>query len=362
MIEVTFNEALGVFIAWFLVLLYNYRQIDNGTSKQGTSLGGFFLIYLLFSVFDFTGGDFKMYSKIYEEMLRFHKPVHVEDIYYQLAVISGGSFYVWRLLVWGTSLIFLCLTVKRLKLSSPLFTMLMLLMCFVIYIGARQSLAFSILFYGLSFIVKPLKSSKFISYLLLIIFCTLSFFCHKSMPLYILVSIMAMFIRLNKTTLLIMALIFPILYGALFSIGGWLIDAFFVDYAKNGLGYLESEDVSDINIFGMLRRTLDWIPIFIFYYYIIKQIIKHGADIIKPYGLYFKIALFLFYVFMLFIGQETSKFLSPRFYDASLLPLVIFGSWFFLRRRKSNLLKFAFIMCAVSQTYRFLYILYKYSG
>ncbi len=359
--KVEFNDILLVFIGWILAVSYNYRQFGNANYKKGTTLLGFFIIYLIFSVFDFSGGDFKLYYDLYNKMLITGRPIHVEDVYYQFVTWSQGDFYLFRLITWGISLIFLCLAVKRLKLSPPLFTLLMLLMYFVLYIGARQSLGLSILYLGVSFVVKPIHRQKHLSYLIFAVLCGVACFFHKSMPLYVAITIMAICIRLNKKMLATSAILYPILYASLFAVSEFVIANFISDeYSKNGLAYLYSEDTTEINFNGIIQRTIDWIPIFLLYFMVIKDVIKQGYDSIKKNGgLYFKIAFTLFYAFLLFLGQPTSKFLSPRFYDASLLPMVLFCSSYLYNKRNKRIVKIIFFFLVLSQTYRFLYGLYR---
>lgn len=237
---------------------------------------------------------------------------------------------------------------------------MLLIIYFQFFVGGRQSLAFALLYYGLSFIIAPNGKSKLTCFILFGIFATLSFYCHRSAIIYIAVAIISIILKLNKKTILLSIIAFPILYGSLL-----LIINNFLDYgligeseSAHGEGYLNSEDYGEINNNGLIRRIIDWTPIILLFVFTIFKLARNRewkrADI-----LYFKQAYILFYISWLFRGQLVSKFLAPRFMDACLFPLTLFSAVYLIDKRNNRYVRFAFIMFILSDLYRWLYGIYK---
>lgn len=352
-----------VFIAWIIAVIYNSRQFnDLCKPKSGFNYNQFFLIFLLFSVFDFAGGDWISYSQTYNLLIATHREGHFEEIYAWFAYNSFSNFLVWRLYVWGLACLFLTLTIKRLRINPGFFSLLLLLIYFQFFVGGRQSLSFSLLYYGMSFIIAPNGKSKFKCILIFLTFSVLAFYCHRSAIIYIVIAVIGMMFKLNKKIVLTSIIAFPFLYGSLLL----LIDDFLAyglieeSVAEHGSHYINSEDYLERNTNGLIRMVIEWIPIITLYLFIVLHLLNNSVNK-REENLYFRQAYILFYVSLLFRGQMVSKFLAQRFMDASLFPLVLFSASYLIGKRDNKFIKFAFFMFILSDIFRWLYGLYKAS-
>lgn len=360
-----FTYGIFVFILWLMIVFLDRSQATKlGYKRKPFSVVGVGVVLLIFSLFDFMGGDWVNYYYQFNDYTKHGIDRHFEPIYNFFADISFKNFFIWRLYIWGIAIVSFCLTIKRLRLSPSFVLLLILLAYFQYFIGARQTLGFCIIYYAVSFIVRPIKGQpRIFNIAVIVALMTLSLFCHKSMMIYILVIAFSAILRLNKKTILVSAIAFPFLYFSIMFLSEYfLTKTGLMDekVVEAGLEYLNSKEKWELNSAGLFQRVIDWTPVILLYGIIIKDVILRKVSFVEnKFNIYFNIAYILFYISWLFRGQTTSVYLAPRFWDASILPLIIFGSSYFYKRRANKIFKTILFFFLISDLYRFLYVLYK---
>ena len=96
-----------------MFFFYNYKVKNkyplNRRNHQGYLM--MFALLICYAVFDFTGGDFDGYYHLYQSSKIYSATFHMEPVYGWL-IDHTTSYYQWRLIVWGASLILWLQAVK----------------------------------------------------------------------------------------------------------------------------------------------------------------------------------------------------------------------------------------------------------
>ena len=230
---------------------------------------------------------------------------------------------------------------------------------FLLFCYARVSLAFSLAFLGMSFIVYP-ANKKILSIVLGIALIAASLLFHKTAAVIVVVVVLS-FIPLNRISLLaIVAFLIPIYY--LFN--NILVFATFIDLdntlALTHLQYeLESTQVKDsgsiIRLF--IVYYIRYVP---FYLFVIWQIIEIIKGKFQTYPRYLQCfsssAIYLVLISSLFlvIGQFVMFY---RFINMSMIPMIIIMSSEVVRPKNKVVLT-VFWVGLFSSLFRLTYTLY----
>lgn len=324
------QNVVCILLLLFMVLV-NYKSLyyNNYRSKCGYLIFGLFIT--LFSVYYRPiGGDF-WFS--YEEFQKGDslQIEHMENIYVWLKKNLNYNYLLWRLIVWGSASIFIVTSFKKIKIDSSLaivvFLTFALVQCFY-YL--RNSLAFSILYFGVVLYTTRTKRNNLLSWTIIIFIIAISWYFHKSMPLYIILSIIAMFIPLRKGYILGSIIIFPLLYYGVYGISESFLssDIWMTDY---GLRYLEAENSLYINWRGYVMLMIKYIP----YIYISIVYLKSFTRSEKTQKTFFLITYMLIYLSFLFMYQG-SNHLSSRLYNTAMLPFSFFIASYIKEHKKER--------------------------
>ena len=360
-VEYTYSGQLAIFnfLIW-LILIIRYKAGFGSQTRFSFHYAFLCIMIVLFATFGFSEADTYHYHSIYDEMIKFRSAIHVEPIYYWLIEHIPHNYYLWRFVIWGSAAVLLMATFKRLRLNAlavGLAFPLILLQQFAI---TRGCLGISIFLYASTFILKP-DSNKLYSYCWGILCCVLSVFFHKSIPLFIAMSFLAL-IPLNRGLIIISIILYPILRAVampfVFDIlGGSLFSTETAEFAQ---GYLES-DKSIANINGIMRLCLEYIPRILIFIFLVKEYIFSKKEIPKSIRFFFQYSYILFYIAMLFFGQDTSSFVSSRTIHMMCFPLTIVCAYYLTTSEKRPiLLKSALSFFILYDAFAFLYTIYKY--
>lgn len=345
----------------FVVYFYkvNIRLLRDDANRSGIAVFG--LLVLLYSIFEFSGGDFYNYKLLYDNYAIFGTTSHLEPIYETFIDLSP-NYYIWRLIVWGIAVSIWILVVKFLKLDSAFSSLMFILIVFFHFVGARQSIGFATIFLGLSFITD--NSNKRFWHILVGCFLLLiSILFHKTMIIYILIILVSM-IPIRKRVIAVSLCVFPIVY--------MYFDTFIVsflqylgNYAEDTSNvfqrYLDSDFRSDANIFGTLRLIIERTPVLIAVLYSMYKVFFVENRQPYIYEVLLRASYIMIYISFLFIGREVSAFISPRFWDASLFPVTIFLSYYFFKIRRTSIVKVLVLMFLAAKLFLVLYNIYKFA-
>lgn len=357
--EYTYSGKLAILnlILWLIfVIIYRAEFFRHTNRSMNYAFIG--IIVTIFATFGFSEADTYHYHRIYDEMLKFSEAIHVEDFYYWLIKVLPHNYYIWRLVVWGSATILMIATFKRYNLSPSAVGLVFPLLLLLQFTITRGCLGIALFMYSSSFILKPAKF-KFCSYAFGIIGCMLSFFLHRSIPLFVIMFILA-FVPLNKTLIILSVILYPVLRSVVMPyvfnfIGAGFLSAETADFAQN---YLEADKyVANFN--GILRLCLEYLPRFLLFFFLIKEYIFNKNYIAKPIKYLFQYSYILFYVAMLFFGQSTSSFVASRTIHMMCFPLTIVVAYNMTTNlKRSFLLKSAMFFFICADLFAFLYTIY----
>ena len=137
----------------------------------------------------FFSGDFYHYIEWVEKanvLWDINEFSHIEIAYQYISSFVNGSYFPFRFIVWGGEILLIGITAKRYDVSVKLTLYLILLLFPVLYSYARASLAMAVYFFGLSFVLKPIKN-RLLSYILAALFIIICPIFHRS--IYVLIAI-----------------------------------------------------------------------------------------------------------------------------------------------------------------------------
>lgn len=355
MYKLTYLEALFSTFLW-LVMFLKYKPAMQLRNQSRGNYKFFLILLVVFSTFGFCSGDFFHYYKSYEDSYRIGKG-YFEPFYNYLTINLPYGYYYWRFVIWGLSAYILTQTFRRLNLPPNLSCFIFVIILLSYFPNPRNTLGYVVLYYSITFFVKPLDK-KSLSYLIGVTGIILSLSLHKSMPLYIGISLLSFF-PLKKWMYKMSLCIFPILYGAFYKISSYFLSlGDSKTFHDVGTMYLEDENFAIVNIFGSIQLLIERIPLVVLIYIsisaILKKEIKDNATIVFCRNTYW-----LMYISCLFFNQPTSSFLSGRFWDASVFPLAI-ALPVALYNRKSKVIMYCFYILSLGTfLYKFIYPIYK---
>lgn len=196
-------------IVYFLVFFTNNKLLKQPFQTEKKNVVGsliLFVSFVLMSIVAVTRGDFYHYADMVQN--RFHEE-HLEDFYLWLSEYVNHNYLLWRIVIWGSAIILILLTTKRLEVNIY-YTIFVFFICYIhIFNYARVSLAGAVYFYGLSYIIKPTKS-KLLGYIIGAIIIWSSHFFHNSIYVLIVLTTVVL-IPINKYTIVAVIVSFIIL-------------------------------------------------------------------------------------------------------------------------------------------------------
>lgn len=235
-----FNWALlniAFILAYQRVTLYKREKI-NGYAMGNRDVQRYyflFFIFLMYSLFTFFGGDKKSYQEMVIEsgMYGFKALINMENIYVWLGILVKGDFLLWKLIVYGGSLLLTHLSLKRLGVDNIISLLFFSGMCLLSYGATRAILAYAVYIFGLSFVREKNKLKILVGWVIVVS----SYFFHNSM-----IPIIAMtpliYFNLTKKRVIVLLLIFPIVqmvFNVLISGAFEHVFSFAEDYGQDHL-------------------------------------------------------------------------------------------------------------------------------
>lgn len=307
-----------------------------------------FLFITFYSVFEFAGGDFFHYKEFYEvEHIR-GQDDGLDPIYLWLIDAIPNNYYLWRSIIWGAASFIWIQLIKYLGYSVRLAGCLFFLVVFFLFVGARQALGFSILYLGVTMILTPKQKGHRVIGMLLFLS---SYFFHSTMIVYMILSVIC-FIPFSKTSLIIAILISPFIYKVFDLFTDFFIfnlSAYNETSAATITRYMESDLRSIYNINGLIRLSIDRLPIFLLLFMALKNVFWKGIKLGGVYNFYLKMTIVLVYISYMFVGREVSAFIAPRFWDAALFPFTLFLGGYFTSKKINKLEYLAICMLILSK-------------
>lgn len=169
------------------------------------------LLHYLFCMFE---GDYFSYKDIVEDsgftslVLYDARTFHVELPYVAIINFVHNDYFLFRVIVWGGSMLLLCLTAKNLQLDKSTFVFYLAIYLAPFTSTSRVALALAVGFMGFSLIVKPFKI-KYLSYVIGGLLCISSIWLHRSAPFLLLIYPLSL-IKFDKKKIILLAILVPV--------------------------------------------------------------------------------------------------------------------------------------------------------
>ena len=365
MYQATAIEVIFCLIVW-LIAIFIYLPSIKCTGKglcskyPSSKIDSLLLLSLitLYSVFEFAGGDFYHYKEFYDLGHSKGADDGLDPIYLWLIDIIPNNFYLWRLIIWGSAAYIWLRIIKRLNYSVRLAGCMFFLVVFYLFVGARQALAFSLLYYGLTIFLTSYKTiDKVVGFLIFL----LSYYFHSTMIVYMILSLLAL-LPFSKKYFIFSILLFPFIYEFF----GGVIDNFVSqlslfnkDSSDTIMRYLESDFRVTYNLKGLIRLCLDRLPIFLLLIVSIKDVYWKKLQMQTIYKYFLQMSYILIYISYLFVGREVSAFIAPRFWDAALFPLTLFLAGYLPHTKSKRLIFTAVLFLILSKLFTFFLVFNK---
>ncbi len=357
--QVQMWQAVFCLLYW-VVLFFIYIPQIKASSNKGIGYFGFFVLSTIYAVFAFTTGDFFHYKKLFDEITFRGYLIHLEPIYEWFVFNSFNNYYVWRLWVWGLAIAFLIYICKVLRLNTKFACFIYVLVLLYYAIEMRQSLAFGMLYLGWAFLLRQNKNKE-IDYIIGLLFIVCSFFFHKSMYVYILLSGVVYFTLFGgKIFYIVSWILFPFLYGSLMLVANFFLSnieqyGMEVDTAFRYIG----KEVGIINIGGVIQLVFQRLGLVLLLFYSIKKIYFGNCLVYKYETFFLNLSYIFIYISFLFLGQDFAWGLYQRFWDASYFTMAIFLASFLYRQKRTSFFKFSVYSLSFITLYELLLVLYR---
>lgn len=348
----------------FILLLISFAPLYKGKSVEISSLSHAnslfyainFLLITLFLVFQFTESDYWGYMNLFYDNVDLPEPLQ------NWIRSKFDDFYIWRLAVWGGAFIVFLLIFKRLDLNPRVFFPLFVL-CYLPRFISREQLGIAIMFLGSTYLLKPIRLKK-LSYVLGVLLILVSYFFHNSMVVSIGMLIPAFFRVDIKIARLILILFVPLIFFVNYLLSGTTILSAFEESStgvdKRIAIYSELE-VEAYNIKGLIRQFIYWSPIVLMLFDVIVRSSRKGLVFVLPSFIryYLNYWFYMFVLSFIFYWQSSSLFVSVRFLDKSLFPMVLVLSYWFAVQKPNKKTEISLWLFLISLSINYLYLLYK---
>lgn len=327
-------------------------KISQLKLKQAYTLYVFYII--IFCVFDKADGDFFHYK---EQVAYLYKSpglaTGLEEIYVWLISKVGFSYYLFRLVVWGSAVIILTRFLKHIQLNNTVTIWCFLLFALVNFSYARVSLGLIICFYGYILLYeKKHKLSTIYGLTLMLI----SLYFHKTIFILFFLCVLSTFVKISKKTIFIAIILFPVL---VFLMNYYVSDIFYyLEEGSTEARYLSAENEGK----GLAAKMLDYlrfIPIIIILLLYLKQLLKYP----RLYPSYIE-RLFVLIVLILYLSSVLSFLnigsaaISYRIRNMALLPVSILIGYYMNNHSLKGMQIIVLILSAISNIFYFLYMIY----
>lgn len=346
----------------FLTCLIKLYPAINDKSVSSFNIKICTLFSLLFFLFPFYGGDYYHYLEYYTKALSNpHLNSSLEEIYSTIANNTFGSYTLFRLIIWGSSMLLIIKTANGIGLPKPIF-LLVLSCCFITVLAyARVTLSMALIFYG----TYILATKKNVLYLILGIgFICVSFFFHKS-ALFGIAMVVCVLIcqRIGRTSYIIFLLSIPLVIGILsYFISDFLQTSIAEEYINidSAQGYLSSEKTEKgmgALILNFLQRTPYYCLSLIFFLLVIRNKLSLLPKQLQLFGSLTFLITITASLYLIDMGLNTYV-LYYRFLTFAAIPSVIFLSTLKLYKIYNRLTTLTFYMLVCSTAYSLLYTCY----
>ena len=351
-----------VFIYLLFVVVYYKKNVTNFSFQKNR--GNFWMILfallLILIVAASNQSDWFSYQRLVKEYDftpgAFH---HTEPIYGVIIRIVNRNYLLFRIVVWGGAFLLVSLTLQRFEVNPNISIFFIISAYLLTFNYARATLAMAFYFYGLSFLIKPIKGFRIWSLLLMAVFFFCAYSFHHSLLALVFLTIMA-YMPLNKPYMIVIMLIALPFIAMLVQNSFAFVDAFEEESLSNKLELYSNVQKGRMNLFGLLRYTIQYgsfyVPIVLDTIIVMKHYRQLDRPIIRLHRV--MLAITVFSLTFLFMGLE-NQIMYYRFLYMTFIPIVIISVYLLehslLKKRQYTAIV---LLGMLNQLYTLLYAIY----
>lgn len=311
-------------IIFFNIYLVFYKKKLKGTGYKFLC----FFVWLFCMLYIPEEGDVVSYYHLYVSN---NQGGHLEPFYEFLIDVIPFGFYYWRSFIWGSAMCIVILSYKKLNIEAGYATIGFLAFSLVQnFYYLRNDLAFSVLIFSLCYFLyyRYYGISKFKRCLFIILGCS-SYFFHRSMPLFILLSGVSIYIPYSKKTIFLSLVALPLFFIFFESIATytldsdvWMSEGNTTEYALSSLS-AQNNYWNRLTLIGKINQIINYIPFVYLYFNSHKILDKDNSE----EGSYMKFMIMLSYLISIIsiVYMFKGDFLMQiRFLMMSLFPMSFF--------------------------------------
>ena len=344
---------------WIILVLTfkNYNSLKtNSNSYWRTFL---FFCVVLFCTFGYSEADTYHYIPIYEKMVSSGKRIHVEDFYFWLTQVLPHNYYLWRFTIWGSAFyIFLMLT-KRLQLDPKVLGLAFAVILLQQFVVSRASFGICIFLVSLTLFYESSSQNRYLPKVAGLLALLAAFQLHRSLPIFIFIAL-GMLVPLKKKYFVISLVLFPFIRHLIVPfVEGLFTTSLFSEQTENFANSFISSAKAEINIYGIIPEVLSYSSRTLIVYSLVKEItFKNSVPLVIR-----KLTEFvyvLFYVAILFYGQNVSSFVTARTIHFMCFPLTLVLTYYLSNNYKvPKSLTYGIYLMILYDLYRFSYTIWK---
>ena len=214
MTKESLGTALFCLAVYLFMLIRNYKYalkypLSTIPPKNKKLIDTIF-VGIIFIIFCQNGDFFHMMEAVHGYDFIPGAYNYGEEVYIEIGKFTNKNYLLFRTIIWGGAFTLFCLTAKRFKIPTYYAALFIFCSYIILFTYARATLAMAVYFYGLSFLCKPIKSHKWISFIIgVIIICTSKVF-HNSAIIMIIATILLL-IPLKKWSIILTLISIPLI-------------------------------------------------------------------------------------------------------------------------------------------------------
>lgn len=379
----TFAQCLYCFVLYCFLLLFSLRGNVSNLYLKKDFIGGrrfLFCGLLLFALTAFIGGDFFHYHELmseYRGQVFGDQEIGLEAFYQYLISYIDGNYFLFRLVVWGGSLILIQYAI-RLFGANMYHTLFLILAGFIITFSyARATLAMAVLSIGIAFICIASEENikKRVLYTIIgfvIMACSVNF--HRSMLPVVILAAGWILMPWKKQIAKYSLLLFPIFvlicsimlekaFEELFMVANTMEDETGTFHRAE---YYAEQEAAISNINGYIRLAFHYAAFYL-PFLIIGNITrsKEILDKMDNRSIWLYQIIYLIFIFataFIFLDFESSV-LFDRYLYMSFIPMSILIAYLkdsgVLAIKQYYWIVICFILCNLFQLFAYVYSVYK---
>ena len=270
-----------------LLILCVWKAKSYPHRLSNSSLYFALFLCLIYYLFPMAGSDFYDYKEWVEtagytdisSIPMYY--LHYEKPYYYIINFVHNNYFLFRLTVWGGSLLLYWKTAERLRLDKSAFAFYLCICIVHLTAVSRVCLAYALAFYGFSFLSKPIgnNNKNILSYIIGVSIILVSLLFHRS-AIFLLVILPLSLFNFNKKTIWLFALAIPTIVVAAYTN---LFDFIFnFDQTESSLldsetamYYLASENKRAVGLGQMIEFSMKYGSHIIMVFLIVKSILNN---------------------------------------------------------------------------------------